>query len=123
MDKLQFVALITTAASSFVLVLLSWMQSNVRLSRVEALLDTAVQRQATDMKDVRSQITEVDKKQSSAVSGLRSEMQALFAEADARRSAEMKEVRDRLTTIDNHLMTFYTVTGRLEGRIDELSRK
>ena len=83
MNQLQFIALITTAASSFVLVILAWLQSNVRTSRVESLLDTVAQRQAADM----------------------------------------KEIRDRLTTIDNHLMTFYTVTGRLEGRIDELSRK
>lgn len=35
----------------------------------------------------------------------------------------MREVRDSLNAIQNHLMTFYTVTGKLEGRIEELSRK
>ena len=32
-------------------------------------------------------------------------------------------VNKRLDTIDSHLMNFYNVTGRLEGRIEELSRR
>lgn len=83
MSKLQFLSLLTPLAGSIVLVILAWMQSNVRLSRVESSLDAAVQKQ----------------------------------------SADMREVRDSLNAIQNHLMTFYTVTGKLEGRIEELSRK
>ena len=83
MSKLQFIALLTPGLSSFVLVLLAWIQSNTGMSRVESLLDTTAAKQASDM----------------------------------------NEVRDSLSTIHNHLMTFYTVTGRLEGRIEELSRK
>lgn len=83
MSKPQFIALLAPAVSSFVLVILAWMQSNVRLSHVESSLDMAVNKQAADM----------------------------------------KEVRDGLNAIHNHLMTFYTITGKLEGRIEELSRK
>ena len=83
MSKLQFIALLTPGMSSAVLFLLAWIQSNVRLSRVEALLGTAISKQSADMRDV----------------------------------------RESLNTIHNHLMTFYTVTGKLEGRIEELSRK
>jgi len=83
LSKLQFLSLLTPLAGSIVLVILAWMQSNVRLSRVESSLDAAVQKQ----------------------------------------SADMREVRDSLNAIQNHLMTFYTVTGKLEGRIEELSRK
>lgn len=83
MSKLQFLSLLTPLAGSIVLVILAWMQSNVRLSRVESSFDAAVQKQ----------------------------------------SADMREVRDSLNAIQNHLMTFYTVTGKLEGRIEELSRK
>lgn len=105
MSKLQFVSIIVTAASSFVLVILAWMQSNVRMSRIESLLDAGANRQAADMKEIRERIT--------------SDVQDLQGQW----SADMKEIRERLTIIDNHLMTFYTVTGRLEGRIDELSRR
>ncbi|WP_419804422.1 hypothetical protein [Terriglobus sp.] len=94
MNKLQFVSIMVTVASSFVLIVLAWMQSNVRMSRIETMLDSVVNRQSADMKDVRD-----------------------------RQTADMREVRDRLDTIDNHLMTFYTITGKLEGRIDELSRR
>ncbi len=94
MNKLQFISLIITAASSFVLVVLAWMQSNVRMSRIENMLDTVVSRQAADNKEIRDSV-----------------------------AADMKEIRERLSTIDNHLMTFYTITGRLEGRIDEVSRR
>ena len=94
MNKLQFVSIMVTVASSFVLVLPAWMQSNARMSRLETMLDSSINRQSADMKEVREN-----------------------------RTSDMKEIRDRLTTIDNHLMTFYTVTGKLEGRIDELSRR
>ena len=33
------------------------------------------------------------------------------------------DVNKRLDTIDNHLMNFYNVSGKLEGRIEELSRR
>ena len=101
MNKLQFVSIMVTVASSFVLVVLAWMQSNVCMSRIEALIDSVMVRQSSDNKEMRSDLQQV---------------QHSFA-------ADMKEVRDRLTTIANHLMTFYTITGRLEGRIDELSRR
>ncbi len=94
MNKLQFVSIMVTVASSFVLVVLAWMQSNVRMSRLKTMLDSSITRQSADMKEVREN-----------------------------RTSDMKEIRDRLTTIDNHLMTFYTVTGKLEGSIDELSRR
>ena len=33
------------------------------------------------------------------------------------------DVNKRLDTIDNHLMNFCNVSGKLEGRIEELSRR
>ena len=33
------------------------------------------------------------------------------------------DVNKRLDTIDSHLMNFYNVSGKLEGRIEELSRR
>ena len=83
MSNLQFALLIASSISSYVLVIIAWMNSNARLSRLEATVDASSSKQ----------------------------------------DAGFAEVRAKLGSIDNHLMTFYTVTGKLEGRIDELSRR
>ena len=93
MSRLQFIALLTPGLSSFVLVLLAWIQSNTRMSRIESLLDTTVSKQASDMERVTS-----------------------------KQASDMQAIRDLLRTIHNHLATFSNITARLEGRIDELSR-
>ena len=83
MSNVQFIALIVPSISSFVLVILAWMFSNARLSRLESTMDSS----------------------------------------NAKHEAAFTDIRNRLSNIDNHLMTFYTVTGRLEGRLDELSAR
>ena len=40
MSKLQFVSLLVPAVASFLLVVLAWMNSNQRLSRLESVVDT-----------------------------------------------------------------------------------
>ena len=82
MGNVQAVAVLASSVGSFVLVILAWMFSNARLSRLETHLDAA----------------------------------------SAKHSADMAEIRSGLSQIDNHLMTFYTVTGKVEGRLEELSR-
>ena len=104
MSNLQFIALITSSASSFVLVILAWMYSNARLSRLEAMLDNS------------------NAKHESGIAGVRLNLDSGLASVRTNHDAHMAEIRNRLASIDNHLMTFYTVTGKLEGRIDELSR-
>ena len=86
MSRLQFVALIASSSGSFVLVVLAWMYSNARLSRLEALLDSSNAKHEAGLTQIRSTY-----------------------------DAGMTEIRNRLANIDSHLMTFYTVTGRLEG--------
>ncbi len=83
MNAVQTVTILVSSVGSFILVILAWLFSNARLTRLEASLDNA----------------------------------------NARHNTDMAELRTRLSQIDNHLMTFYTVAGKLEGRIDELSRR
>ncbi len=93
MSNAQFAALIVSSAGSFVLVILAWIYSNTRLSRLEAMLDNS------------------NAKHESAIVSVRTN-----------HDAHMAEIRNRLASMDNHLMTFYTITGKLEGRVEELSR-
>ena len=65
MNRLEFVSLLIPCVGSFVLVILAWMFSNARLSRIETTVGT----------------------------------------------------------IQHDLQEFYRITGKLEGRVEEMSRK
>jgi hypothetical protein len=53
------------------------------------------------------------------ISNLRSDMKDMRKEL----TGELKEVRSRIDRIDSDLAHFFKVTGILEGRLDELSKR
>ncbi len=83
MTNMQFIALLTPALGSLVLVLLAWLHQNQRLS---------------DFRD---------------------DVSRRFDQTDAR----IGRIETRLVGIEQDQKQFFTVTGKLDGRIEELSRR
>ena len=77
-----------------ILVILSWMQQDKRLARLESTLDQMDDRLGGRMDRLESRIDELDRR-----------------------------VEMRLTTIEHDLRQFYAITGELKGRVDELARR
>ena len=115
MGKLQFTSLLGPAVASFVLVLLAWMQSN---SRMTDLKENMVQRFADS-----------DRK----LSDLRAEMNGRFESVDQqfngvnrqfdRIDRQFDSMGQRMERLENDQKQFFTVTGKLDGRIDEIARR
>ncbi len=83
-----------------ILVILSWMQSNARLAWVESGIDRLDGR--------------IDKL---------NERMDKFSERLDTLGERIDKLNDRVTSIEGDLRTFYGVTGKLEGRVEELSRR
>ena len=93
MTNLQFISLLSTAIGSFVLVILAWVNQNQR---------------STDLRDdVSRRFNEAERNVSRQ-----------FAEVNR----QFDEVSRRLTLIESDQKQFFAVTGKLDGRIDQLSR-
>ncbi len=60
MSNLQFIALIVPSISSFVLVVLAWMFSNARLSRLEATMDSSNAKHEAAFADIRNRLASID---------------------------------------------------------------
>ncbi len=98
MSNMQFY--IAVAIPS-ILVVLSWIQSNSRAND----LKESLQRQHNDLRaSMDRQFEQVDRQ---------------FEQVDRR----FEQINHRLDRIDDDLKHFHNVTGVLEGRIDEVSRK
>lgn len=98
MNNIQFY--IAVAIPS-VLVILSWIQANSRSGD----LKESINRQHSELKDsMKNQFDNVDRR-----------FQAI--------DHQFESVNKRLDRIDDDLKHFHNVTGVLEGRIDEISRK
>lgn len=105
MTRLQFIALLTPSVGSFVLVVLAWMHSNSRLSDLKESMD----RRFTSMgESMKSQFADVDRR---------------FHDMAENMNRRFDEVNRRLELIEKDQKDFFTVTGKLDGRIDELSRR
>ncbi len=87
MSKLQFITLLSPAVGSFVLVILAWMQANVRL---------ADQKENTNLR---------------------------FAELQRDMDRQFDRMDARMDRIENDQKQFFNVTGKLDGRIDEIARR
>jgi septal ring factor EnvC (AmiA/AmiB activator) len=97
MSKLQFISLLSPAVGSFVLVLLAWMQSNSRLADLKENMN---QRFA----EVNQRFAQVDQR---------------FERVDK----QFDRMDAQLLRIENDQREFYGITRKLEGRVDELSKK
>ncbi len=97
MTNFQFISLLSTAIGSFVLVILAWLHQNQRLT--DQRVDT--QRQFGDMQ---RQFGEVQRQFG--------DMQRLFG-----------EVKSALATLSADYQNFYGLEQKLEGRVDELSKR
>ena len=80
-----------------ILVILSWLQQDKRLARVESVVDR-----------LDSRIDRLDGR----IDRLDGRIDHLDSRIDA-----------RLNTIEHDLRQFYSVTGELKGRVDELARR
>jgi len=101
MSRLETVALLSSSIGSigsFVLVILAWINSNARVSDMNAKFDSKLSDLTTDFK---------------------SDMHRQFDEV----SRQFGEVNRRLTLIKTDLKQFYGITQKLEGRVDEISRR
>ncbi len=87
MTNLQFVALLSPAIGSFVLVILAWLHQNQRISDLRA--DT--NRHIDDLR------------------------------ADTNR--QFDQMNQKLATLAGDYRTFYGMEQKLEGRVDELSKR
>ncbi len=97
MTNVQFISLLSTAIGSFVLVILAWINQNQRSTDLRA--------------DVNRQFDEVKR-----------DVSHRFDEAKRSTDRQFDEVNRRLTLIQGDQKQFFTVTGKLDGRIDQLSR-
>ncbi len=93
MTNLQFISLLSTAIGSFVLVILAWINQNQRSTDLRA--------------DVNRRFDEVERN-----------TDRKFDEVNR----QFDEVNRRLTLIKGNQKQFFAVTGKLDGRIDQLSR-
>ena len=94
MTKLQFISLLSPAVGSFVLVLLAWLQANLRLND----LQTDTTRQISDLRaDTNRQFGEVQR--------------------------QFDKVNATLETLSTDYRNFYGMEQKLEGRVDELSKR
>ena len=93
MTNLQFISLLSTAIGSFVLVILAWINQNQRSTDLRA--------------DVNRRFDEVERNTNRK-----------FDEVNR----QFDEVNRRLTLIESDQEQFFAVTGKLDGRIDQLSR-
>ena len=98
MTKLQFISLLSPAVGSFVLVILAWLHQNQRLSDLRS--DT--NRQFAD---------------------LRSDTNRQFADLRSDTNRQFDEVKRSLATLTSDYHHFYGMEQKLEGRVDELSRR
>ena len=109
MTNVQFISLLTTSISSFVLVILAWIHQNQRLSDLRG--DT--QRQFADLRgDIQHQFAD-----------LRGDTQRQFADQRAETNRQFEAVNSRLVVLEGDLKNFYKEVGRLDGRIEEVARK
>lgn len=88
MEKLQFIALLTTSIGSFVLVMVAWLYSNTRIGRLETSMDrntsdlraeikSETAQLRSEMSQIRSEIAQVRSDVRSELSNVRSEIGGL----------------------------------------------
>jgi hypothetical protein len=54
---------------------------------------------------------------------IRADMKSGFSEVNSRIDQLSSQVNKRVDEVMSHLITFYNITGKLEGRVDEISKK
>lgn len=112
MSNVQFISLLSTAIGSFVLVILAWIHQNQRLSDLR--MDMS-QQFADARADTNRQFTDT-----------RADTNRQFADVqrqftDVQR--QFTEVRGSLATLTEDYQRFYGMEQKLEGRVDELSKR
>ena len=94
MTRLQFISLLVPAMGSFVLVILAWLHSNSRLVDLKQFM-----------------LAQFDS------------MSKRMDNTDKRIDRMEQRLDHRLEMIEGDQKQFFTITGRLDGRIDQLSKK
>lgn len=54
---------------------------------------------------------------------LRTELKGEISGLRAEVKDDMREVRHRMDTIDGHLISFFSITGRLDGKVEMLEKR
>lgn len=98
MTNLQFYLLLSPAIASLMLVVLAWLHQNQRISDLRA--------------DTNRHFDE-----------LRADTNRQFVELRADTNRQFVEVKGVLATLAGDYRTFYGMEQKLEGRVDELSKR
>ncbi len=98
MTNLQFIALLSPAIGSFVLVILAWLHQNQRISDLRT--------------DSNRHYDEV-----------RSDTNRQFDEMRRDTNRQFDQMNQKLSTLAGDYRTFYGMEQKLEGRVDELSKR
>ena len=127
MSRLQFLALLSPSVGTFVLVILAWMHSNLRLNDLRESTNTRfgdVDRQfGAARADVNRQFSDLRAETNRQFGEMRADTNRQFGELRADMNRQFDETNRRLGLIESDQKQFYAVTGKLDGRIDEISRK
>jgi len=108
MDKLQLIALMSPAVGSFVLVILAWMQSNARLGDLK--------------EDLGRRIGALDNNMNRQFDNVDQRFETVNRQFDTM-NRQFDTVNSRLNRIEEDQKHFYAVTGKLDGRIDEIAKR
>ena len=115
MTNLQFYLLLSPAVGSLVLVVLAWLHQNQRLSDLRA--DT--NRHIDDLRsDTNRQFADVNR-QFADVNRQFADVHRQFDDVNR----QFVEMRAALATLSADYRTFYGMEQKLEGRVDELSKR
>lgn len=109
MTRLQFIALLTPAVGSFVLVILAWLHQNQRLTDLRS--------------DTNRQFGEFRSDTNRQFSEFRSDTNRQFSELRSDTNRQFDDVKKTLATLTSDYHNFYGLEQKLEGRVDELSKR
>ncbi len=108
MTNLQFISVLSASVGSFVLVILAWINQNQRLTEFRDETNRNFDR-------VDGRINGLEERLDHRINGLEGRMNQQIKGLEER-------MDKRLSLIEGDQKEFFRVTGRLDGRIDQLTR-
>lgn len=98
MEKLQFIALLTTSVGSFVLVMVAWLYSNARISCIETSMD----RNAADLRaEIKSETVQLRSEISQIRSDVRAELTNIRSGLRETVYREMVSLHERVAIVES----------------------
>lgn len=130
MTRMQFIALLTPAVGSFVLVILAWLHQNQRLTDLRSDTNRQFDDTRRQFDDTRRQFGDLRSDTNRQFAEFRSDTSRQFDDlrrqfGDLRFDAnrQFDEVKQALATLTSDYHNFYGLEQKLEGRVEELSKR